>query len=319
MKFSFKKHCKKNDVILAPMENVSDVAYRELCLNYGAGLTPTMMISVSAIARRNKPALNKIKFSNKEKVKYVQLFGQNTKHFTNAAKYCVEECNVDAIDLNMGCPYTSIMGQGAGSALLKRPQKIKEIIESVCKVVDVPISCKLRLGITSKQINVLETSKICEEAGAELVTLHTRTQEQMYSGNAQENWKYIKKIKEQLNISVCGNGDIWTVKDYLNMKNETKCDYVMIGRGAIGNPYIFKQIHDYNLNGKFNERTKEQKIKDFNSYINLADKYSIDLFTIKNFAQRVTKGFEGGAKLRQKISKCNDVNEIKEIINDVKK
>ena len=235
MKFSFKKYHKKNDVILAPMENVSDVAYREMCLNYGAGLTPTMMISVSAIARRNKPALNKIRFSEKEKVKYVQLFGQNTKHFTNAAKYCVEECGVDAIDLNMGCPYTSIMGQGAGSALLKRPLKIKEIVEAIRKVVDVPISCKLRLGITSKQINILQTSKFCEEAGAELITLHTRTQEQMYSGDAQENWKYIKEIKEKLNVPVCGNGDIWTVNDYLRMKKETKCDYVMIGRGAIGN------------------------------------------------------------------------------------
>jgi tRNA-dihydrouridine synthase B len=318
MKFSFKKYHKKNDVILAPMENVSDVAYREMCLNYGAGLTPTMMISVSAIARRNKPALNKIIFSGKEKVKYVQLFGQNTRHFTNAAKYCVEEYGVDAIDLNMGCPYTSIMDQGAGSALLKRPPKIKEIVEAICKVVDVPISCKLRLGMNSKQINVLQISKICEHAGAELVTIHTRTQEQMYSGDAQENWKYIKEIKEKLNIPVCGNGDVWNVNDYLRMKKETKCDYVMVGRAAMGNPYIFKQIHDFNLNGKYNDRTKEQNIKDFNYYIKLAEKYDVDLFTIKNFAQRVTKGFEGGAKLRQDISKCKSVNEIKDIIDGVK-
>jgi tRNA-dihydrouridine synthase B len=318
MKFSFKKYSKVNDVILAPMENVSDVAYREMCLNYGAGLTPTMMISVSAIARRNKPALNKIIFSNKEKVKYVQLFGQNTKHFTNAAKYCVEECGVNAIDLNMGCPYTSIMDQGAGFALLKRPPKIKEIVESIVKVVDVPISCKLRLGINPKQINVLQTSKICEQAGAELITIHTRTQEQMYSGNAQENWDYIRQVKEQLDVSVCGNGDIWTVKDYLRMKKETKCDYVMVGRCAIGNPYIFKQIQDFNLNGKYKERTQEQNIKDFDNYIKLAHKYDVDLFTIKNFAQRVTKGFKGGAKLRQNISRCNNLNEIKEIINGAK-
>lgn len=314
MKFSFKNHCKKNDVILAPMENVNDVAYRELCLNYGAGLTPTMMISVSAIARRNKPALNKIQFSNKEKVKYVQLFGQNTKHFVNAAKYCVEEYGVDAIDINMGCPYTSIMEQGAGSALLKRPPKIKEIVEAITKAVNIPISCKLRLGMNLKQINILQTSKICEQAGAEMVTVHTRTQDQIYSGNAQENWNYIKQVKEQLNIPVCGNGDVWNVNDYIKMKKETKCDYVMVGRSAIGNPYIFKQIHDYNLTGKYNERTKKQNITDFKNYITLAEKYENDLFTIKNFAQRVTKGFEGGAQLRQNISKCKSIEEIKKLI-----
>lgn len=318
MKFSFKKHSKVNDVILAPMENVSDVAYRELCLNYGAGLTPTMMISVSAIARRNKPALNKIVFSEKEKVKFVQLFGQNTKHFINAAKYCVEECNVDAIDINMGCPYTAIMEQGAGSALMKRPPKIKEIIESITNVVNVPVSCKLRLGMNSKQINILQTSKICEQAGAEMVTVHTRTQDQMYSGNAQENWNYIKQVKEQLNIPVCGNGDVWNVNDYIKIKKETRCDYVMVGRAAMGNPYIFKQIHNFNLNGKYNERTKEQNIIDFKFYIKLAEKYGNDLFTIKNFAQRVTKGFEGGATLRQNISKCKSIEEIKIIMETLK-
>jgi nifR3 family TIM-barrel protein len=318
MRFSFKKYSKVNDVMLAPMENVNDVAYRELCLNYGAGLTPTMMISVSAIARRNKPALNKIVFGEKEKIKYVQLFGQNTKHFTNAAKYCVEEYDVDVIDLNMGCPYTSIMDQGAGSALLKRPPKIKEIVESITNVVNVPISCKLRLGMNSKQINVLQTSKFCEQAGAELVTIHARTQDQMYSGNAQENWNYIKQVKDQLNIPVCGNGDVWNVNDYLQMKEKTNCDYVMIGRAAMGNPYIFKQIHDYNLTGKYKERTKEQQIKDFKNYIVLAESYEIDLFTIKNYAQRVTKGFEGGAKLRQNLSKCNNVTEIKKLMETLK-
>jgi len=137
----------------------------------------------------------------------------------------------------------------------------------------------------------------------------------MYSGNAQENWNYIKQVKEQLNIPVCGNGDIWNVNDYIRMKNETKCDYVMIGRASIGNPYIFKQIQDYNLNGKYNERTKQQNITDFNNYIILAEKYGNDLFTIKNFAQRVTKGFEGGAQLRQNISKCKTINEIKKLIS----
>lgn len=314
MKFSFKKHSKINDVILAPMENVSDVAYRELCLNYGAGLTPTMMISVSAIARRNKSALSKIKFGDKEKVKYVQLFGQNTKHFINAAKYCVEEYNVDAIDLNMGCPYKSIMEQGAGCALLKRPPKIKEIVEGVTNVVDVPVSCKLRLGLNPKNINIIKTSKICEEAGAGMVSVHARVREDMYSGNAQSNWFYIKEVKEKLSIPVCGNGDVWNVNDYVKMKNETMCDYVMVGRGAIGNPYIFKQIKDYNLSGKWKNRIRKQHLEDFKNYMVLAAKYGNDLFTIKNFAQRVTKGFKGGAELRLKISKCTSVNEVKKLI-----
>ncbi|HLD72160.1 MAG TPA: tRNA dihydrouridine synthase DusB [Candidatus Nanoarchaeia archaeon] len=301
-----------SDTILAPMAGVTDVAFRVLCRRSGAGLTCTEMISANALARSNQATLKLINLAEEEKPRVIQLFGQNTDCLIKSAQFIEQNNLCEIIDLNFGCPAEKIIRQGAGSALLERPNKIKEIIEAVTKAVKIPVTCKLRLGIRTSNINILKVAKICEEAGASMLTIHARTQNQGYTGTA--DWSWIKKVKEAAKIPVCGNGDVRTVEDYVRMKKETGCDYVMIGRGAIGNPYLFKQISDYNKTGKYSERTKSQQMEDFFAYLKLAKRYKVDFQYIRFQAMAFTKGLPDSAQLRLKLSKVKNIKEIERVI-----
>jgi len=289
------------------MAGVTDVSFRLLCRRYGASLAVTEMISANALSRNNAATLKLIDVVPEEKPRVIQLFGQNTECLIQSAKFCQDKCEI--IDLNFGCPAAKIIRQGAGSALLERPTKIKEIVEVVVQSVTIPVTCKIRLGINFHKINVLKVAKICEEAGASMLAVHARTQNQGYTGKA--DWNWIKKVKETLSIPVSGNGDVRTVEDYLRMKQETGCDYVMIGRGALGNPYLFKQIEDYKKFGKYTPRNPQQQLKDFFSYLELAEKYHADLNIIKFHAQSFTKGIKGSSQLREKLSKIKTLEGIK--------
>ena len=172
----------KSDAMLAPMADVTDVAFRLLCRKYGAGLAFTEMVSANALARMNKATLLMIDVVPDEKPRAVQLFGQNIECFVKSAEYLEDKCEI--IDLNLGCPHSKIIKQGSGSALLERPNKIKEIVSALSSAVSMPITCKLRLGIDKSSINVIKTAKICEEAGASMITIHARTQKQGYTGKA---------------------------------------------------------------------------------------------------------------------------------------
>lgn len=296
------------------MAGVTDVAFRVLCRRSGAGLTCTEMISANALARSNQATLKLIDLAEEEKPRVIQLFGQNTDCLIKSAQFIEQNNLCEIIDLNFGCPASQIVQQGAGSALLERPNKIKEIVEAVIKAVKIPVTCKLRLGIRTNNINILKVAKICEEAGASMLTVHARTQKQGYTGNA--DWSWIKKVKETVQIPVCGNGDVKTVEDYLRLKKETGCDYVMIGRGAIGNPFIFKQINEYNTNGKYSERTKAQHLEDFFEYLKLAKKYKVDFQYIRFQAMAFTKGLPGSAQLRLKLSKIKNIKEVEKVIRE---
>ncbi len=294
------------------MAGVTDVAFRVLCRRSGAGLTCTEMISANALARSNQATLKLIDLAEEEKPRVIQLFGQNTDCLIKSAQFIEQNNLCEIIDLNFGCPASQIVQQGAGSALLERPNKIKEIVEAVIKAVKIPVTCKLRLGIRTNNINILKVARICEESGASMITVHARTQKQGYTGNA--DWSWIKKVKDTVQIPVCGNGDVKTVEDYLRMKKETGSDYVMIGRGAIGNPYLFKQISDYNKNGKYSARTKSQQMEDFFAYLKLAKKYKVDFQYIRFQAMAFTKGLPGSAQLRLKLSKIKNIKEVEKMI-----
>lgn len=310
MKKQFPKF--KSKLILAPMHNITNIAFRLMCKKYGASLVWTELLSANAIARKNKAVMKLALTDKSERPVVVQLFSQNTENLVKSSK--ILERDFDIIDINLGCPSKKIMCQGSGGYLLKRKNKIAEIVREVSNAIKKPLTVKIRSGINKNNINAIEIAKICEENGASAIIIHARTVEQGYSGKA--DWSIIKKVKQAVKIPVIGNGDVLTGEDAERMLKETSCDYIMIGRAAIGNPFIFKQINEYLKTKKIIEQTKKEKIKDFFEYIKLSKKY--DCFSIKDArwkAQEFTKGMKGSSKLRKKLNTAKTWEEIKELVS----
>jgi len=298
----------KNRVILAPMAGVTDIAFRELCVRYGASLTYTEMINATAILHKNKATEKLLHVSSKEKPVAVQLFGNNAEEIASAAKIIGKK--FDIIDINCGCPVGKVTKIGAGCALMAKPDKIKEIIEKTIAKIKKPVTIKIRAGTDEKHINAVKIAKISEKAGASAVCIHARTQKQGYSGKT--DWDLIKKIKESVKIPVIGNGDVFSPEDFAQKLKFSNVDYIMIGRGAIGNPFIFKQINDFLNKGKYKKEVNKKKL--FSEYLKLAIKHKIEFKQIKNQAIYFTKGMQGGAKLREAITRAKDIKEVKEIL-----
>jgi nifR3 family TIM-barrel protein len=306
----------KNNIFLAPMAGFTDAAFRKLSQDYGATMTFTEMVSVNALSRRNKATLKLLSFFTDENIG-VQLFGQDPKTFVKAIGILEEfekEKNFKfaAIDLNFGCPSSKIIRQGSGSALLIRPNKIKQIVEAVVSVAKRPVYCKIRSGISSKKINAVEIAKICEEAGASLVTVHARTQKQGYNGKA--NWSIIKKVKQEVKIPICANGDIKDFDSYLKCKKETGADCFMIGRAAVGNPFIFKELSEE----KKIIPSIEMKVAAFMEYLKYAKELDINFNQIKVHAQNFTRGIPSSTKIRNALSRVKDLGELLIIIKNIK-
>jgi nifR3 family TIM-barrel protein len=302
----------KNKFILAPMAGITNPAFRELCQKYGCSFAYTEMVSANALARSAKAANILIKKTEDEKNIGLQLFGQNTENFVKSIKKYQE--NFDLIDINFGCPSLEIIQQGAGSALLIRKNKIKEIIEKCVSCSDIPITAKIRSGIDEKRINFLEIGKIIEDAGASAITLHPRTAKQAYAGIS--NWDHIKQLKEELNIPVIGNGDINKPEDAKKMIEQTNCDYVMIGRATRGNPRIFKECIDYFNKKEYSISTKEDRIKQLNEYLDLCEKYKSEFSVTKTNAMYFSKGIKGGTKIRLKLNRVKEIIEIREVFKN---
>lgn len=297
--------------ILSPMAGVTDVAFRALSKRYGASMTCTEFLHSTAINRRNKRTLLMLKTDKVENPKQIQLFGSSIEEIIKAAKFV--EDKFDVIDINCGCPAWKVIRTGAGSELLKNPYQIFNLIKKLNDSVKIPITIKIRKGIDDNNINAVEVAKLAEKAGASAISIHGRTQKQGYSGKS--DWNIIKKVKNSVNIPVIGNGDIFTPEDFKEKLEFSKVDYILIARGAIGNPYIFKQINDYLKTGKYDSKNP---LEQFSEYLKLAKKHNIDFKQIKSQAINFTKGIKNGSKLRQSLIISKNVKELTIKIEDFK-
>lgn len=304
----------KRKVILAPMAGVNDTAFRQMCKSYGADIVYTDMMSANAIVRNNKSTLSLAKHDKKEKPIIMQIFGHNIEYLTKSSQV-LESLGASAIDLNLGCPDTRVIGQGSGSALLKRPQRIFDIIKAMKHAVAIPVTAKIRLGITDKK-DLVKNCKLIEKAGADAIIVHGRTVKEGYSGKC--DLDSIKLAKESVRIPVIGNGDIFTFNDAKNMFDYTKCDSIMIGRGALGNPFFFKQVREFLDNNKIiPSQTKEEKIRDFLHYFELYSSCNekVNLARIKTQAMYFLSCFDGSVKMRNTISRLKSCEEIVKYLN----
>ena len=234
----------KNQVVLAPMAGVSNTSFRKIIKSMGAGLMYAEMVSDKAITYGSKKTIDLLNMDESERPLSQQIFGSDINSFVSAAKLIYESQHPDIIDINMGCPVPKVaIKNQAGSALLKNPEKIGEIVSAVVNAVPVPVTVKIRSGWDENSINATEVAKICEESGASAIAIHARTRSQGYSGKADYN--IIKQVKQAVSIPVIGNGDITSCYDAKKMLDETGCDAIMIGRGVLGNPWLIKECVDY--------------------------------------------------------------------------
>lgn len=230
----------KNKIVFAPMAGVSNMSFRKIIKEMGAGLIYSEMVSNMGIIYNSKKTIELLKINNEERPISIQIFGSDTESFINAAKYVEKNFKPDIIDINMGCPVPKVAVKSqAGSALLKNPEKIYEIVKNVVDNIKTPVTVKIRLGWDKNNINCIEIAKLIEKAGASAIALHARTRADGYSGKA--DWKYIKQVKENVSVPVIGNGDVTSPEEAIKMLKETNCDAVMIGRATLGNPWIIKK------------------------------------------------------------------------------
>ena len=305
---------------LAPMAGVSDPALRLQCKKMGAGLVVTEFTNIHSIVakesqlkERMKTIQEFIEFSDEERPLSIQLFGSDLTALEKAAK--IVEPYFDIIDYNMGCPAPHITQQMAGGALLQEVNLTQQIFSTLVNAVKKPVTLKIRSGVTdASKFLFRDIAEIAEDEGIQMITLHPRTVSQGYSGNA--DWNLIKELKEISSIPIVGNGDITTPEDAKNMIDNTNCDYVMIGRGAMGNPFLFEQINDYLKTNSYNEYSFKDRLDSFFDYLHLTNQYKIKFANIKGQAMRFTKGMKGGSKLRSKITLSKNIEELEKIMND---
>jgi tRNA-dihydrouridine synthase B len=305
---------------LAPMAGVSDPALRLQCKQMGAGLVVTEFTNIHSIIEKEKQFKENmqtiqefIEFSEQERPLSVQLFGSDLVALEKAAK--IVEPYFDIIDYNMGCPAPHVTKQMAGGALLQEVNLTQQIFHTLVNAVKKPVTLKIRSGVTDESKFLFrEIAEIAEDAGIQMITFHPRTVSQGYSGHS--DWSLIKELKEVSSIPIVGNGDIVTPEDAKMMIDETGCDYVMVGRGAMGNPFLFEQINDYLKTNSYKEYSFTDRLDSFFDYLHLSTKFKIKFANIKSQAMRFTKGMNGGSKMRLKITLSKDIAELEKIMKD---
>ena len=309
----------KNNVVLAPMAGISNSAYRTIIKEMGAGLIYAEMVSDKAISYESKKTIDMLYMTDMERPIAQQIFGSDKESFVKAAKYIEKTMKPDIIDINMGCPVPKVaIKNQAGSALLKNPEKVYEIVSSVVNAVNVPVTVKIRSGWDNNSINAVEIAKMIERAGASAITVHPRTRAQGYTGNA--DWNIIKAVKENVTIPVIGNGDIRSCYDAKRMLEETKCDAVMIGRGVLGNPWLIKECIEYLNTGKepikVSLKEKMEMVKRHYKLLEETKGEKLALLEMRTHAAWYLKGLENSTKLKEAIFKTKTKEEFLKQIDD---
>ena len=311
----------KGKTVLAPMAGICNSAFRKIIKEQGCALIYAEMVSDKAIFYDNKKTKDMLYMEDDERPIAQQIFGSDVDTFVIAAKYIEKTMKPDIIDINMGCPVPKVAVHAqAGSALLKNPEKIKEIVSSVVKAVHCPVTVKIRSGWDFDSINAVEVAKVCESAGASAICVHPRTRSQGYSGKA--DWSIIKAVKEAVSIPVIGNGDITDVYKAKQMLDETGCDLIMIGRGVLGNPWLIEDINNYLEKGKIpSQRTGMEKIDMCIKHINYLSKIKPDKLVCLEIRSHIAwylKGLKNSASIKEKVCKLTNSCDIINLLNTYK-
>ncbi|MFR3498108.1 MAG: tRNA dihydrouridine synthase DusB [Paraclostridium bifermentans] len=306
-----------NKVFLSPMAGVTDLPFRLICKEQDCGMLYTEMINAKALCYDDQNTKKMLKIEEEEHPVAVQIFGSDPAFMGGAAEILNEYPN-EILDINMGCPAPKVIKNGDGSALMKNPKLAEEVLKSVVKNSKKPVTLKIRKGWDDNNINAVEIAKIAEASGISALAIHGRTREQYYSGKA--DWDIIAKIKENIDIPVIGNGDVFEVEDAINMINKTNCDAIMIGRGAQGNPWIFKRINHYMKTGQIlPEPTGEEKINTALKHLKLAIDEHGEYVAVREMRKHIAwylKGLRGSAKLRDEINKIESYEEVVNKLRD---
>ena len=304
-----------NNIALGPMAGVTDLPFRILCKEQGAGLIYTEMVSAKGIYYNNKNTEDLLRVEEAERPVALQLFGSDPQIMSEMAKK-IEERNFDILDINMGCPVPKIVNNGEGSALMKNPILAGQIVEAMAKAIKKPVTVKIRRGFFKDECSAPEFAKVLEQSGAAAIAVHGRTREQFYSGEA--DWEVIRKVKEAVKVPVIGNGDIFTPMDAKRMMEETGCDGVMIARGARGNPWIFKQTEEYLRSGILPEKPSfDEVIEMIKRHAVLITEFKGEYLGIREMRKHVawyTTGYKGSAKLRGQINEVETMEQLVELL-----